>query len=106
MSFNTSDSRSFTTKDADSSPEVFKKGNTKTATLLVRNTGEKTATYKVEGSIDGEHFVDLVEAADLAKEKSKVHSITDYWPILRITGKSKEAGKPTTVAIAIASIEA
>lgn len=105
MSFNTTDKREYTTKDASGSPEAFRKVDTKTATLLVRNVGTKTASYTIQGSIDGETWVDLTEAADLTEGKSKVHSITDYWPFLQVSAKSKEAGKATKLAVAMASID-
>lgn len=101
--FNQTDSRSHKTTDENGSPEAFRKFNTKSATILVRNTGEKTATYSVQGSINGKNWIDLAEAADLLKEKSAKHSITDYWPFLRISAKSKESGKPTTLEIDFAA---
>lgn len=104
--FNQTDSRSYTTADSNASPEAITKKDTKSTTLVVRNTGNKTATYNIQGSVDGTHWVDLTEAADLAKEKSAKHLITDYWPFLNLVAKSKEEGKSTTLELGMASIAA
>lgn len=102
--FNQTDSRKYTTTNSNASPEAISKRDTKTATLVVRNTGGKTATYNIQGSVDGTNWIDLTEAADLAKEKSAKHLITDYWPFLNLVAKSKEEGKPTTLEIAMAAV--
>lgn len=104
--FSSTDKREYTTTNESASPEPFSKTDTKTAMVVVRNVGSKTATFNLQGSVDGEHWVDLFEAEDLAEGKSKSHAVTDYWPHIQVVAKSKESSKSTKLAVSIASIAA
>lgn len=97
--------RTITTTDNYSTTlDAIQKQGTKTATVVVRNTGAKAAKFKVEGSVDGTNWVDVVAEAELASAGTAKASITDYWPFLRVNGKAKESGQQTTLQVAVASV--
>jgi hypothetical protein len=73
-------------------------------TLVVRNTGgTNSANYRVQGSVDGTNWVEVVAEQTLAAGLSAKQHVNDYWTHLRVQIKSATATLQTTIAMEAAA---
>lgn len=104
MSLGNNSDQSVATVDAGKNLDVSKT-NSRTATVLLRNTGAKSAKIQLQGSINGTDFVNIGSEETVASGANKVLSVTDYWPHLRAVCKPAAEGQQTTVHFEVATID-
>jgi hypothetical protein len=102
--FDTTTKESHATVDAGYSFRI-RKVNTRAATVLIRNTGAKSAKVQLQGTINGTDFVNIGNEETVASGAAKVLSVSDYWPELRVIGKPATGGEQTTLWVESASVD-
>lgn len=103
--FHSDSSQSQTTVDAGRNFDISKP-DTRAATVVVTNSGAKSAKVQLQGSIRGkERFQNVGSEETVASGASKVFSVTDYWPYLRVVAKPASAGEQTTIWVESASTD-
>lgn len=101
--FNTETVATHVTTDAGVNFDIAKV-NTRSATVVVRNTGAKSAKFQLLGAVR-ENYVAIGTEETLASGAVKIISVTDYWPHLRVVGKPNAAGEQTTLFVESASTD-
>jgi hypothetical protein len=80
-----------------------RKIDTNKAIVLLRNTGSKSAKCQLQGSINGTDYTNIGSEETVGSGASKVISVSDYWPQLRVVAKPAVEGEQTTVWVETAS---
>lgn len=97
-----------TTVDAygDATSVVLDVQGLKDKALVIKNTGTKTLSWKLLGSIDGgaEYDVTVKAEADVLSAAYEYYRFTDYYTHLKVQLKSKLAANPTTVVVKLAGL--
>lgn len=90
------------------SPIVFAKPCSKTTTLILKNTGAQSATFKIEGCVDkdGVDWVDVKTDTALASGAITKEHVTDYYRRLRVRVRSTTGGQTTTVRVSGGAVAA
>ena len=99
---------SVTTLDAydASTSQVLEVRGLKDKAFVIKNTGSKTLTWNMLGSIDGgvAYDVAIKADADILTTAYEYYRLTDYYTHVKIQMKSKLAGNPTTAVVKLAGL--